>query len=325
MRFWDGRTFTDDEMAARLTRPHDLFEVAEELERAVRQVHRLAGNAVGNPRRRHRQIEDVVVMHVLDGAVMRELPVQAARRHVSCHKHFDAARAAEVIERHVRDRDLFLEAVYEIPTERWGKFTFSGGWNHFFTWKAQADPAAGYHNFLGDYNNGTFPLAPGAIPFNKAFLRGEWEWKGFDFVSTVNYIGDFEDDPNFILGNDFVPGSPGTNPGDPPPANPSFILHRRVTSYITLDMQLSYEWVKPPDEPAPYVKESKDSKNVMQTEAATASIWQRMLWGTRLTVGVNNVFDRQPPSVIGAFNDNYDTSLYSIRNRYYYVSLTKKF
>jgi outer membrane receptor protein involved in Fe transport len=98
-----------------------------------------------------------------------------------------------------------------------------------------------------------------------------------------------------------------------------------VPSYITLDMQLSYEFVKPPVEPAPYVKESKDSKNVMQTEAATASIWQRMLWGTKLTVGVNNAFDRNPPSVIGAFNDNYDTSLYSIRNRFWFASLTKKF
>jgi iron complex outermembrane receptor protein len=222
---------------------------------------------------------------------------------------------------------LDVTAVYEIPTERWGKFTFSGGWNHFFTWKAQADPTAGYHNFLGDYNNGTFPLAPGAIPFNKAFLRGEWEWHNFDFVSTVNYIGDFEDDPNFIRTFDgvvFQDTDPrGTDPVNT--ANPSFVLHRRVTSYITLDLQLAYEFVKPADEPAPYVKESKDSKNVMQTEAATASIWQRMLWGTRLTVGVNNVFDRQPPSVLGAFNDNYDTSLYSIRNRYYYVSLTKKF
>jgi len=220
---------------------------------------------------------------------------------------------------------LDVTAVYELPTERWGKFTFSGGWNHFFTWKAEADPTQGFHNFLGDYNNGTFPLAPGAIPFNKGFLRGEWEWKHWDFVSTVNYIGDFEDDPNFILGNDCVPGSEGCDPGDPPSANPSFINHRRVTSYITLDMQLSYEWVKPPTEPAPFVKESKDSKSTPVTEATTASIWQRMLWGTKIAVGVNNAFDRRPPSVIGAFNDNYDTSLYSIRNRYWYVSLTKKF
>ena len=45
----------------------------------------------------------------------------------------------------------------------------------------------------------------------------------------------------------------------------------------------------------PTAKDSKDSKNVMQPAAETSSIWQRMLWGTTLTVGVNNAFDRQPP------------------------------
>ena len=58
---------------------------------------------------------------------------------------------------------------------------------------------------------------------------------------TGNYIGDFRDDPSF----DTIAR---TEP-------------RNVDSYITLDMQLSYECVKPPSEPAPYVKESKDSKN----------------------------------------------------------------
>ena len=56
-----------------------------------------------------------------------------------------------------------------------------------------------------------------------------------------------------------------------------------------------------------------------------STIWQRMLWGTTLRIGVNNAFDRNPPSVLGAFNDNYDTSLYSIRNRYWYVGINKKF
>ncbi|HZE58140.1 MAG TPA: TonB-dependent receptor [Chthoniobacterales bacterium] len=207
-------------------------------------------------------------------------------------------------------RGVDLTAVYELPTEHWGKFTFSGGYNHFFTWKSQ--PGTGpFVSFLGNYNNGTLPLAPGAIPWNKGFLRGEWEWRHFDFIATGNYVGDFRDDPAF-----YVPFAFGTlYPGE----------KRNVPSYITLDLQLSYEWVKPPTEPAPYVKESKDSKNAPVTEAATASIWQRMLWGTRLTVGVNDVFDRYPPAVLGAFNDNYDTSLYSIRNRYWYVSLTKKF
>ena len=50
-----------------------------------------------------------------------------------------------------------------------------------------------------------------------------------------------------------------------------------------------------------------------------------MLWGTKIRVGVNNAFDRRPPTVLGAFNDNYDTSNYSIRGRYYYISLNKKF
>ena len=78
---------------------------------------------------------------------------------------------------------LDVTAVYELPTERWGKFTFSGGWNHFFTWKAQPGHGQAFNSFLGNYNNGTLPLAPGAIPWNKGFLRGEWEWRHFDFVA----------------------------------------------------------------------------------------------------------------------------------------------
>ena len=212
-----------------------------------------------------------------------------------------------------------VTAVYEIPTERFGKFTLSGGYNHVFIWKAETFDGLGTHNFLGDFS-ATVPLAPGGIPFNKAFLRGEWEWHHFDFIATGNYIGDYDDDPHFILGNALVVGS------DPFAQNQSFQLSRRVTSYITLDMQLSYEFVKPAVEAPPtYAKDAKDSKNVMQTAAETSSIWQRMLWGTKLTVGVNNAFDRNPPIVLGAFNDNYDTSNYSIRNRYWYVSLDKKF
>jgi iron complex outermembrane receptor protein len=50
-----------------------------------------------------------------------------------------------------------------------------------------------------------------------------------------------------------------------------------------------------------------------------------LLWGAKVTIGVNNVFDRNPPTVLAVLNDNYDTSLYSIRNRYWYIAVTKKF
>ncbi len=102
-----------------------------------------------------------------------------------------------------------------------------------------------------------------------------------------------------------------------------------MSDYITLDMQLSYEFVKPTVEPiVPSGKDySKDGKSMAPAVAGveSSSIWQRMLWGTTLRVGVNNAFDRSPPTVLGAFNDNYDTSLYSIRNRYYYIGINKKF
>ncbi len=203
-------------------------------------------------------------------------------------------------------------AFYEIRTERWGNFTLSGGYNHFFTWKAQ--PGVGpFRNFLGNYDNTTLPLAPGAIPWNKGFLRGEWAWRHFDFIATGNYIGDFRDDPAFSADQAPVGGPDYTG------------RIRTVPSYITLDLQWSYEFVKPDPVPRWYAEDSKDSKNGVQTAADTSSIWQRLLWGTKLTVGVNNAFDRNPPTVLGAFNDNYDTSLYTIRNRYYYVALTKKF
>ncbi|MDQ6912120.1 MAG: TonB-dependent receptor [Verrucomicrobiota bacterium] len=223
-----------------------------------------------------------------------------------------------------------ITTTYEIPTQNWGTFTLSGGWNHFFTWKAQ--PLSGYDdiNFLGDFQ-ATQPLAPGGIPFNKAFLRFEWAgtkgWmKGLDFVATGNYIGDLEDDPNFIALNavtDPAPGRGGTA------TNPSFPFHHRISDYETLDMQLSYEFLKPEMQAAAggYSKDAKDAKSQGNDAAGVenSSIWQRMLWNTKVTVGVNNAFDRYPPTVLGAFNDNYDTSNYTIRNRYWYVSLTKKF
>ncbi len=218
---------------------------------------------------------------------------------------------------------LDVTAAYEIPTQHWGTFTLSGGWNHFFIWKAEAVEGLGTTNFLGDFNT-ALPLTPGGIPFNKAFLRLEWQgpsgWmKGLDFVATGNYVGDMEDDPSFILGNVQINNST---------SNPSFAQSHRISDYETLDMQLSYEFLKPEAAAAGgYSKDAKDAKSMGKEVAGVenSSIWQRMLWNTKITIGVNNAFDRYPPTVLAAFNDNYDTSNYTIRNRYWYVSLTKKF
>ncbi|HZA55479.1 MAG TPA: hypothetical protein VE616_14605, partial [Candidatus Udaeobacter sp.] len=223
-----------------------------------------------------------------------------------------------------------VNANYELPTTNFGKFTFTLGYNHFFTWKASAGPGLPFNDFRGNYNNGTLPLAPGAIPFNKGFVRLEWEYKLgpgiLDFVAQGNYISDFLDDPSFIANNELI--------SEPTEAQ-RWSLSRRVAEYTTLDLQASYEFVRPPPVEAPvpgYSKEGKDFKSPLGkqpvepvTAVETGSFWQRMLWGTKVTAGVVNAFDRQPPTVLGAFNDNYDTSLYSIRNRFWYVALSKKF
>ena len=46
---------------------------------------------------------------------------------------------------------------------------------------------------------------------------------------------------------------------------------------------------------------------------------------TTLTVGMNNVFDRNPPFVAGAFENGYDESTSSIQGRFWYVSVKKRF
>jgi iron complex outermembrane receptor protein len=47
--------------------------------------------------------------------------------------------------------------------------------------------------------------------------------------------------------------------------------------------------------------------------------------GTRLTVGVENIGNTEPPRAVGAFNDSYDTTLHNVRGRFYHVSVTKTF
>ncbi|MDQ6912949.1 MAG: TonB-dependent receptor [Verrucomicrobiota bacterium] len=207
-----------------------------------------------------------------------------------------------------------ITATYQFPTQNWGTFTISSGYNYFFTWKAEPLAGAGSTNYLGNFT-AFVPLAPGAIPYHKGYLRGEWAWKGFDFTSTVNYISSFNDDSGAL---------PAANQTGGTDTFPQYDIYRRVTDYITLDMQLSYEFRKSAPPAAAVAAASKDWK-AAAAGPEVSSFWQRMLSGTKITAGVNNAFDRNPPTVLGAFNDNYDTSLYSIRNRYYYISLNKKF
>lgn len=204
---------------------------------------------------------------------------------------------------------------YRLPWESYGQFTFTAGANYFLSWKAEAIAGIGTTNFLGNFN-GSLPLAPGGIPRLKGFLRLEYAYKGWEWVGTINYVGSYNDDSAFWILNATLIGGGETTP--------VYDRYRKIPSYVTFDSQLSYEFKKPKIEAA---KEVVDGKGV-RTQVVpdnSGSFAQKLLWGTKIKVGVVNLFDRQPPTVLGAFNDNYDTSNYSIRNRYWYVGINKKF
>jgi iron complex outermembrane receptor protein len=230
---------------------------------------------------------------------------------------FINSQTANAGKRLVNGMDVNL--IYQLPTPNWGQFTWRLGYNYFFTWKAEPVAGAGFTSFAGNFT-ATLPLAPGAIPYHKGFLSGEWEWRGWDFIVTGNYISSYNDDSGNVLAATVIGGTP---------TNPAYDIYRRVTDYITLDMQLGYEFRKPVTEAvaASYAKDAKDAKSASAPVggADNGTIYQRMIWNTKFALGVNNAFDRNPPTTLGAFNDNYDTSLYTIRNRYWYASITKRF
>jgi len=46
---------------------------------------------------------------------------------------------------------------------------------------------------------------------------------------------------------------------------------------------------------------------------------------TTISLGLQNVFDFDPPFVAGALGNNYDQSLASIKGRFWYIQLKKRF
>ena len=68
-------------------------------------------------------------------------------------------------------------------------------------------------------------------------------------------------------------------------------------------------------------------KNVMPVSTAEYNPcgWRAWLNNTTITLGMNNVFDQDPPFVAGNFENGYDQWTANIRGRTWFVALTKRF
>lgn len=138
----------------------------------------------------------------------------------------------------------------------------------------------------------------------RGLTRLDWTWGGFNLLGTVRYIDGFHEQDPDLLDHD--------------------VAHRWL-----FDLQASFDFsslVK--KSTATTESYSKDGKNAPATAASdTMSFCDRLLDGTILTIGCNNVFDKDPPfaSGQGGNSTGYPGFTYDATGRFYYIRLTKKF
>jgi outer membrane receptor protein involved in Fe transport len=159
---------------------------------------------------------------------------------------------------------------------------------------------------------------------------------GLDTGAVVHWIGQYEDENVSLTGSTKLnmprTGGPGINEA------PSPFRARKVSAWTTLDLIVSYTFNLPSATPAEVPGFAKDcgknvkmkdgkEKNVMPVSTAEYNPcgWRAWLNNTTITLGMQNVFDEDPPFVAGAFENGYDESLATIKGRFWYVQLKKRF
>ena len=213
------------------------------------------------------------------------------------------------------------------------------------TWLSRAElqilPNTKRFGIAGEFIPPGFTLTS-SLPWNRAnfnlFYDGPADtWmQGLDVGAAVHYTGQYEDD-NFSLTespkvNMPRTGGPGIN------AAPYPFRARKVAAWTTLDLILNYTFNLPPPAPAEVPGFAKDGgknvktkdgkeKNVMPVSTAEYNPcgWRAWLNNTTITLGMQNVFDEDPSFVAGSFENGYDESLATIKGRFWYVQLKKRF
>ena len=112
---------------------------------------------------------------------------------------------------------------------------------------------------------------------------------------------------------------------------------RKVREWITLDLIASYTFNLPPPAAAAVPGLAKDGgKNVQMKDGKEKNVlpvstaeynpcgWRAWLNNTTLTLGMQNVFDSDPPFVAGAFRTTTTQSLATIKGRFWYVAAEEK-
>jgi iron complex outermembrane receptor protein len=212
-----------------------------------------------------------------------------------------------------------------------GRLTFTLNGTYLSRFEFQATPFSKRIGISGRFL-GLLPFT-GSLPHNRDYASVFYDgpadtWlAGFDTGATVHYTGQYED-------GDLS----GSSKQQELRSGPFPWRARKVSDWVTLDLIASYTFNLPPPASAEVPGLAKDGdkkvkmkdgdeKNVLPVSTAEYNPcgWRALLNNTTLTLGMQNVFDFDPPFVAAAFGTNYDQSLATIKGRFWYVQLKKRF
>lgn len=200
-----------------------------------------------------------------------------------------------------------LSARYNLDLQRWGQLEL--GINSVVFTKQDLKRLATTHY----YNIGGLDQAEGlgATPDYKITFLAEYRFQGATLSMNANYIPELLD----AVGSD--------------PENDDQSTYETIEDYIQVDGRLSYTF-KGKTMPGPVV-DAKDAKTMMDGKggggvagAPQMSAVQRLLDGTTVAVGCNNIFD-EDPRFVPRQNGATDLSVYDPYGRFVYFEVSKKF
>jgi iron complex outermembrane receptor protein len=241
---------------------------------------------------------------------------------------------------------LDYEAIYILDSSifghgDYGRLTFTANGTWLSRAELQVNSNMKRFGIAGEFAPPGFTLTS-SLPWNRAnfslFYDGPTDtWmQGLDVGAVVHWVGQYNDDNISLTGSTKL-NEPRSGPG--PLGNASGeILARKVAAWTTLDLILNYTFNQPPPATAQVPGFAKDGgKNVKMKEGKEKNVvpvstaeygcsnWKWWLNNTTITLGMQNVFDEDPPFVAGSFENGYDESLATIKGRFWYVQLKKRF
>ena len=248
---------------------------------------------------------------------------------------------------------LDYEAIYILDSAifghgNYGRLTFTVNGTWLSRAELQVTPDTKRFGIAGEFAPPGFALTS-SLPWNRGnfslFYDGPNDtWmEGFDTGAIVHWIGQYNDDNVSLTGSPKLNmprtggrGLPLYEPGNT--AAPFPFRARKVAAWTTLDLIASYTFNRPPPPAAQVPGFAKDGgknvkikdgkeKNIMPVSTAEYNScgWRAWLNNTTLTLGLQNVFDEDPSFVAGSFENGYDEALATIKGRFWYLQLKKRF